>query len=164
MSDQIHPMKESEYDDILSLIKNILDENPEPLHRICALLEESFSHYQWVGFYFMDDDNKQLMIGPYSGESTDHVIIPYGSGICGQVAESGKTFLVQDVDKEDNYIACSLKTKSEIVLPVYHKGVLIGQLDIDSHFLDPFTEKDVQFLEEVCQLVSEECYAFRNSF
>mgnify|MGYP000105271685 FL=1 len=78
-------------------------------------LDEEVSYYNWTGFYFMNDEKQQLEIGPYVGAFTDHTVIPYGRGICGQVAMSGKTFEVPDVHAQDNYLACSLATKSEIV-------------------------------------------------
>ena len=93
-------------------------------------------------------------MGPYVGEPTDHTIIPFGKGICGQVAVSNENFVVPDVDAQDNYLACSLSVKAEIVVPIFVNGQNIGQIDIDSGTTDPFTEKDERFLEFVCQEVS----------
>ena len=90
----------------------------------------------------MNDEKQQLEIGPYVGAYTDHTVIPYGRGICGQVAGGGKTFEVPDVKAESNYLSCSLSTKSEIVVPMYLGDNLVGQIDIDSHELDPFTPED----------------------
>ena len=81
--------------------------------------------------------------------------IPYGRGICGQVAVSGATFEVPDVHAQDNYLACSLATKSEIVVPIYMEEKLIGQIDIDSHELDPFTAEDHALLEWVAEFIAE---------
>ena len=105
----------------------------------------------WTGFYFMNEEKQQLEIGPYVGAFTDHSIIPYGKGICGQVALSGKTFEVPDVNAQDNYLACSLATKSEIVVPIYANDKLIGLIDFDSHQLDPFTSEDNDLLERVAE-------------
>jgi GAF domain-containing protein len=91
-----------------------------------------------------------LQLGPYAGAATDHTRIPYGRGICGQVALSGAAFVVPDVWAEDNYLACSLETKAEIVLPIFKEGKLIAQLDIDSHYANPFTDDDRAFLENLC--------------
>lgn len=101
----------------------------------------------------MNDEKQQLEIGPYVGAYTDHTVIPYGRGICGQVAVSGKTFEVPDVHAQDNYLACSLATKSEIVVPIYKGENLVGQIDIDSHELDPFTQEDHDLLEAVANFV-----------
>ena len=116
-------------------------------------LDKNVDYYNWTGFYFMNDEKQQLEIGPYAGAHTDHTVIPYGKGICGQVAVSGQTFEVPDVDAQDNYLACSLETKSEIVVPIYKNEKLIGQIDIDSHELDPFTPEDHTLLETVANFV-----------
>ena len=113
------------------------------------------NYYNWTGFYWMNDAKNQLDLGAYRGEATDHTSIPYGRGICGQVAVSGKTFEVPDVHAQDNYLACSLATKSEIVVPVYADEKLVGQIDIDSHQLDPFTAEDHELLEWVAQFVAD---------
>ena len=118
-------------------------------------LDEEVSYYNWTGFYFMNDEKQQLEIGPYVGAYTDHTVIPYGRGICGQVAVSGKTFEVPDVHAQDNYLACSLATKSEIVVPIYKGENLVGQIDIDSHELDPFTQEDHNLLEAVANFVAQ---------
>ena len=118
-------------------------------------LDEEVSYYNWTGFYFMNDEKQQLEIGPYVGAYTDHTVIPYGKGICGQVAVSGKTFEVPDVHAQDNYLACSLATKSEIVVPIYKGENLVGQIDIDSHELDPFTQADHDLLEAVANFVAQ---------
>jgi L-methionine (R)-S-oxide reductase len=118
-------------------------------------LDEEVSYYNWTGFYFMNDEKQQLEIGPYVGAYTDHTVIPYGKGICGQVAISGKTFEVPDVHAQDNYLACSLATKSEIVVPIYKRENLVGQIDIDSHQLDPFTQEDHDLLEAVANFVAQ---------
>ena len=116
-------------------------------------LDKEVSYYNWTGFYFMNDEKQQLEIGPYVGAYTDHTVIPYGRGICGQVAVSGKTFEVPDVHAQDNYLACSIATKSEIVVPIYKGENLVGQIDIDSHELDPFTQEDHDLLEAVANFV-----------
>ncbi len=118
-------------------------------------LDKEVSYYNWTGFYFMNDEKQQLEIGPYVGAYTDHTVIPYGRGICGQVAVSGKTFEVPDVHAQDNYLACSLATKSEIVVPIYKRENLVGQIDIDSHELDPFTQEDHDLLEAVANFVAQ---------
>ncbi|WP_452219515.1 GAF domain-containing protein [Lacinutrix salivirga] len=125
------------------------------LLKICDVLEKNITHYNWVGFYFKNGNKNELKLGPYVGEPTDHTIIPFGKGICGQVAVSNKNFVVPDVTAQDNYIACSITVKAEIVIPIFVNGENIGQIDIDSNTPDPFTEKDERFLEFVCSQVSK---------
>ena len=124
------------------------------LKEVCELLKTSISYYDWVGFYFKNGEKEELKIGPYAGATTDHTIIPFGKGICGQVAVSNKNFVVADVSSQDNYIACSLSVKSEIVIPLFVNNINIGQIDIDSNTIDPFTQKDERFLEFVCESVA----------
>jgi GAF domain-containing protein len=121
----------------------------EKLLQICQLLNKNIEHYNWVGFYFANHETQTLHLGPYIGAETDHTVIPFGKGICGQVAVSNQNFTVPDVSAQDNYIACSFTVKSEIVIPLFVNGKNIGQIDIDSHELDPFTEEDEHFLEFV---------------
>ncbi|MFV0147410.1 GAF domain-containing protein [Empedobacter falsenii] len=127
----------------------------DKLQKICQLLSDEVDYYNWVGFYFKNGDKNELKLGPYVGAATDHTIIPYGKGICGQVAESNQTFVVPDVYAQDNYLACSIETKAEIVIPIFKNGVNIGQIDIDSHTIDPFKEEDIKLLDYVCNRVSE---------
>ena len=125
------------------------------LGEICELLQTNVDYYDWVGFYFKNGDKEELKLGPYAGEPTDHTIIPFGKGICGQVAVSNENFVVPDVAAQDNYIACSITVKAEIVVPLYVNGENVGQIDIDSNTPDPFTEEDERFLEFINQKVAE---------
>lgn len=95
------------------------------------------------------------MLGPYEGAETEHVEIPFGRGICGQVAVSNETFCVPDVNEQDNYLSCSIETKSEIVVPIIKKGENIGQIDIDSHTINPFNEENIKMLEWLCAELAE---------
>ena len=124
------------------------------LKDVCELLKYSVPYYDWVGFYFKNGEKEELKIGPYAGLATDHTIIPFGKGICGQVAVSSENLVVPDVNAEDNYIACSLNVKSEIVIPLFVNNINIGQIDIDSNTADPFTREDERFLEFVCESVA----------
>ena len=139
-------------------VKSIIDSKElsvdDRLLKICQLLENHVDYYNWVGFYFKNGDKDELKLGPYVGEPTDHTIIPFGKGICGQVAISNQNFVVPDVSAQDNYIACSITVKAEIVIPIFVDGENIGQIDIDSNTPDPFTEADERFLEYVCQEVA----------
>jgi GAF domain-containing protein len=124
------------------------------LLKICELLEANVDYYNWVGFYFKNGKKNELKLGPYVGEPTDHTIIPFGKGICGQVAVSNENFVVPDVAAQNNYIACSITVKAEIVVPIFINGENIGQIDIDSNTPDPFSEADERFLEFVCTEVT----------
>ena len=125
------------------------------MQAICDLLHREVPHYDWVGFYLTDPaEERMLVLGPYTGAPTDHVRIPFGRGICGQAADSLRTFVVQDVNGENNYLSCSPFVKSEIVLPVLAQGVLLGELDIDSHTVAPFTPEDELFLGKVCDFAA----------
>lgn len=139
---------------VTSITNNPDINTDEKLQQICALLKHNIPYYDWVGFYFKNGDKKELKLGPYAGAPTDHTIIPFGKGICGQVAESNKNFVVPDVMAQDNYIACSITVKAEIVIPLFVNGKNIGQIDIDSNTPNPFTEADELFLEFVNEEVA----------
>ena len=132
---------------ILEIVKDENKSVDTRLGKICELLRSNVNHYDWVGFYFKNGDKNELKLGPYAGAPTDHTIIPFGKGICGQVAVSNENFVVPDVAAQDNYIACSITVKAEIVVPLFINGENVGQIDIDSNTPDPFTEEDERFLE-----------------
>ena len=125
------------------------------LTEVCELLETTIPYYDWVGFYFKNGDKEELKLRSFAGEPTDHEIIPFGRGICGQVAVSNKNFVVPDVKAQNNYIACSIHVKAEIVIPLFVGGENVGQIDIDSHTADPFSHEDEIFLEWVNAKVAE---------
>lgn len=138
----------------ISLLIEGSNSKENKLQAICDYLEAEVTYYDWVGFYFKNGDKNELKLGPFTGEPTEHTIIPFGKGICGQVAVSNQNFVVQDVNSQDNYISCGWKVKSEIVIPIFVKGENIGQIDIDSHTANIFTKKDEELLEFVCSKVS----------
>ena len=148
-----------EFEQLLPKIQLLLQQEQysrtEKLQQLCELLRQEISYYNWVGFYFANHENRTLHLGTYAGAATDHTVIPFGKGICGQVAESNQNFVVPDVQAQDNYIACSFTVKSEIVVPLFVQGKNIGQIDIDSHVLDPFTAADERFLEWVNEEVAK---------
>jgi len=122
------------------------------LYEICQLLDDQVDVFNWTGFYLASEDEKNMLVlGPYVGEETDHTKIPYGKGICGQAAETLETFVVQDVSKADNYLACSVDVKSEIVVPIMKNGEFKGELDIDSHTKDAISPELRQLCEEICK-------------
>lgn len=147
------------FNSLLGRVREIVEEPSnmnEKLLAICRLLMDNVPHYDWVGFYLVDQSRKrELVLGPFVGEPTDHVRIPFGKGICGRAAERKATFMIQDVSKEANYLSCGPKVKSEIVVPIFKNGEIVGELDIDSHTLSPFTEEDSKFLKNVCKIASK---------
>ena len=135
------------------------DDRDLVLQTACDLLKTNVPHYDWVGFYLVNrDDARELVLGPFAGEPTEHVRIPFGRGICGQAAAREETFVVQDVSKEPDYLSCSAMVRSEIVVPIFsaRHGTrrIVGELDIDSHALAAFTDEDRRFLEAVCEVVA----------
>ena len=104
----------------------------------------------------MNDVNQTLELGAFSGSITEHTTIPYGKGICGQVALSGEMIEVPNVYGVNNYIACSLETNSELVVPIFKNEKLKGQLDIDSYSKNPFNAKDKVLLERICKSVADD--------
>ncbi|WP_456399170.1 carboxymuconolactone decarboxylase family protein [Mesoaciditoga sp.] len=150
-------LQETKKERILSKIESALNatkEKEKKLRRVCEILEANVEHYDWVGFYLVNK-KKELVLGPFIGESTEHVKIKFGEGICGQAAELERTFVVQDVSKESNYLSCSPKVKSEIVVPIFKNGKVVGELDIDSHRTEPFTKWDEELLSKICDLVGK---------
>lgn len=150
-------MKVLEKMEMNNKIIQILDKGisiEEKLQDICDILKQNVAHYHWVGFYFVLGDQKKLKLAQFAGKPTEHTIIPFGKGICGQVALSNQNFIVQDVTEQDNYISCGFEVKSEIVVPIFQNGKNIGQIDIDSHNVAPFTEEDEILLEFVAKKVA----------
>jgi len=147
-------MKTKEIQDkIIHIINSelIIDDK---LQEICDYLKSNIEYYDWVGFYFKNGNKNELKLAQFAGKPTEHTIIPFGKGICGQVAVSNENFVVQDVNEQDNYISCGFDVKSEIVVPIFKNGKNIGQIDIDSHHVSPFSMKDEDLLEFVCEKVA----------
>ena len=149
LSKTIRPKVEKILSEELSLDGKLLS--------ICELLHDNVEHFDWVGFYMVDPDvDNQLKLGPFVGEPTDHTTIPFGKGICGQVAVSHETFVSQDVNAEDNYISCSHFVQSEIVVPIMKNGEFIAQIDIDSNVKNSISDEKKELLEKICTLLSNE--------
>jgi len=124
---------------------------------ITVLLNKHMLKYNWVGFYMLEPgaNPPMLVLGCYQGAMTPHTRIPLNQGICGAAASSGKTVVVDDVRKDPRYLACSIETKSEIVVPIFVHGKVAGELDIDSHFLAAFGDEDRELVEYCAQLVGK---------
>jgi L-methionine (R)-S-oxide reductase len=123
---------------------------------IVEAMARELPHYSWTGFYMLDpNDPETLVLGPFVGDPTPHIRIPVTQGICGAAVAMGKTVIVDDVNSDPRYLSCSIKTKSEIVVPIYAHGKIIGEIDIDSHNPAAFTEEDRVFLEETASIVGK---------
>ena len=154
-----HPVAEERpaaHGDALNLLRAAVAEAAGPeaaAQRTVDLLHDRFPHYDWVGIYWVDGTD--LVLGPWTGpEATEHTRIPIGTGVCGAAAESGRTEIVSDVNADPRYLACFASTRSEIVVPIFDGGGVIGEIDIDGSDLDAFDETDARFLEEVAALLA----------
>jgi L-methionine (R)-S-oxide reductase len=150
------PDKQLMFNSLIDKVREIAvrpQETNEKLFSVCRLLKDNIPYYNWVGFYLLDQPH-ELALGPFVGEPTEHVRIPFGTGLCGQAAERKEIIIAQDVSQEANYLSCSPKVKSEIIVPIFKTGELVGVLDIDSYARAPFTEEDRAVLETIGEIIS----------
>jgi GAF domain-containing protein len=133
----------------------------EFMQSVVKLLHDRMLKYNWVGFYLLEPGAEPpvLVLGAFEGAMTPHTRIPLNQGICGAAASSGQTVVVDDVNKDPRYLACSLETKSEIVVPVFVHGEIVGELDIDSHFPAAFTPEHQALVQYCAQLVGQKMEA-----
>lgn len=133
----------------------------ELMQKMVKLLHERMLKYNWVGFYMLEPGTEPpvLVLGAFEGAMTPHTRISLNQGICGAAASSGQTVVVDDVRKDPRYLACSLETKSEIVVPVFVKGKVVGELDIDSHFPAAFTLEHQELVQYCAILVGRQLEA-----
>lgn len=157
-----HPVaieeRPAEHGDALNLLRTLIAEAPGPeaaAQRVVEELHNRFGHYDWVGIYWVDPLANELVLGPWIGpEATEHTRIPMGVGICGTAAASGQTEIVDDVSADPRYLACFATTRSEIVVPIFAAGQVVGEIDIDGSDASAYDETDARFLEEVAALVA----------
>jgi L-methionine (R)-S-oxide reductase len=125
------------------------------MQRMVKLLHDRMLKYNWVGFYMLEPgaEPPMLVLGAFEGAMTPHTRIPLHQGICGAAASSGQTVVVDDVSKDPRYLACSLETKSEIVVPIFARSKVVGELDIDSHFPAAFTGEHQLLVQHCAMLV-----------
>jgi GAF domain-containing protein len=120
---------------------------------VCEELYQRFEHYSWVGIYVVEGD--ELVLSAWAGEEeTEHTTIKVGEGICGMAAATGRTEIVPDVSEREEFIACFPSTRSEIVVPITGPEGVLGEIDIDSDWLDAFDDRDRELLEDVAARVS----------
>jgi len=133
----------------------------ELMQSMVKLLHERMLKYNWVGFYMLEPGAQppMLVLGAFEGAMTPHTRIPLNQGICGAAASSGQTVVIDDVSKDPRYLACSLETKSEIVVPVFVHGRVVGELDIDSHFPAAFTAEHQDLVQHCAMLVGKKLEA-----
>jgi len=125
------------------------------MERITKLLHEKMTRYNWTGFYLVDPaDSNYLVVGPYAGSFTPNPRIPISNGLCGAAATTGQVVVVQDVSKDPRYLGGSSMVKSEIVVPIYAKKKIIGELDIESYFAETFTTPEQEFIEACAALLA----------
>lgn len=151
-------VEKSNFKEIAEKAQKIIERKSGPeaiLNDVAQLLFDSVEYYDWVGFYILDQTKNELWLGPFVGASTQHTHIPVGKGVCGQVAATGQTMVVQDVTALENYLSCSLHVQSEIVVPILKKGQFVAEIDIDSHAYAPFDDEDVNLLTRIADLLSE---------
>jgi GAF domain-containing protein len=137
-------------------IRQALASAPDPesaMTVVVTALKTAFAHYTWVGIYLLE--GQDLVLGPYRGKPSPHTRIPLGRGICGAAATERATIVVDDVTSDPRYLACSLETRSEIVVPIMRNGVVMGEIDIDSDTPAAFTPDDQRMLEAVAAILSE---------
>lgn len=147
------------YSDIISEIQHFAETAKDLtlLQEFCVgIIAERLPSYNWVGFYMLDPSNENvLVLGPYRGAPTEHVRIPVTEGICGAAVAQGETVIVEDVSADPRYLACSLDTRSEIVVPIGANGKIVGEIDIDSHALNAFGADDRIFLESCAKVLGD---------
>src|SRR5271165_3506017 len=141
----------------LSEVARAVPTAQELMRSMAKLLHERMLKYNWVGFYMLEPGAQppMLVLGAFEGAVTPHTRIPLNQGICGAAASSGQTVVVDDVRKDPRYLACSLDTKSEIVVPVFAQGKVVGELDIDSHFSAAFTPEHQDLVQHCAMLVGK---------
>jgi GAF domain-containing protein len=156
-----HPVAETapgEHVDALNLVRDTVAAagGPDDGEQAAVdILYERFPQYDWVGIYWVDPTGTELVLGAWRGpEATEHTRIPMGSGICGAAATSGTTEIVDDVTADPRYLACFATTRSEIVVPIFRDGAVIGEIDIDGSDPAAYGEADARFLEEVAALLA----------
>lgn len=155
--EQNRDMAESVFAEVLAEVSRFAESagDLEALQKfIVEMIPARLPYYNWTGFYMVDPlDSEMLVLGPFHGAATEHVRIPVSEGICGAAVAQDATVIVDDVNADPRYLACSLETKSEIVVPIRVRGRVVGEIDIDSHELAAFTDADGDFLERCAEIV-----------
>jgi GAF domain-containing protein len=144
------------HDDVLEEIGKALAperDGTRAMTTTVRVLKDRMPDYSWVGIYLLDGN--ELVLGPFVGKPSAHTRIPLGRGICGAAAAEKATIIVDDVNDDPRYLACSVETRSEIVVPIMRGGDVLGEIDIDSDKRAAFGEADKRMLEAVAGLLAE---------
>jgi L-methionine (R)-S-oxide reductase len=148
-------MSAATYNDVLESLRAMIDESPSStsaMSEVVRVLKQQMPDYTWVGIYVLEGD--ELVLGPFVGKPSPHARIPLHKGICGAAASQKKTIIVDDVDADPRYLACSLETRSEIVVPILRGSAVLGEIDIDSDKKAAFGPRDRELLESVAALLA----------
>lgn len=143
-------------DQLLVAIRSAIAAAPNAnaaMQQTVRLLKDAIPHYAWVGIYVLDGE--ELVLGPFLGKPSPHTRIPLGNGICGAAATEKATIVVDDVHADPRYLACSIDTQSEIVVPIMQGPEVLGEIDIDSDQPAAFGARDRALLEQVAPLLAE---------
>ena len=149
-------MTDMDRGDLLTAIRSGIASAPNgesAMKQAVRLLKDAIPYYTWVGIYLLDGN--ELVLGPYLGKPSPHTRIPLGRGICGAAAAEKATIVVDDVNADPRYLACSIETTSEIVVPIMEGNEVLGEIDIDSDQPAAFTAADRKLLEQVAALLAE---------
>ena len=144
------------YSDILSAVGTAVEQAPsypDAMNQVVDILKTGLPYYTWVGIYMLEGD--ELVLGPFRGKPSPHSRIPLNQGICGAAASTKETIVVDDVDDDPRYLACSLDTRSEIVVPILAGETVLGEIDIDSDKKAAFGTNDRDLLEGVAGLLAK---------
>ena len=148
-------MSVTTYEDVLKDVRAAIEQAPShqvAMQETVNVLKQQMPDYSWVGIYLLDGDHLEL--GPFLGKPSPHTRIPLNAGICGAAATHKQTIIVDDVDADPRYLACSLETRSEIVVPIMKGPDLLGEIDIDSDKKAAFGSGDRELLEAIATLLA----------
>ena len=143
------------YDSVFDKVRAAIEAAADPeaaMERAVDTLKQSLPDYAWVGIYLLDGN--ELVLGPYRGKPSPHTRIPLGRGICGAAAAEKTTIIVDDVNADPRYLACSVDTRSEIVVPIMRGTDVVGEIDVDSDRAAAFGVRDRALLEQVAELLA----------
>ena len=149
-------MTDTDRDGLVTSIRSAIASAPNAdaaMRQAVRLLKDAIPYYSWVGIYLLDGN--ELVLGPFLGKPSPHTRIPLGRGICGAAASEKATIVVDDVNADPRYLACSIETRSEIVVPIMEDGSVLGEIDIDSDTPAAFGDADRALLEQVASLLAE---------
>jgi L-methionine (R)-S-oxide reductase len=149
-------MTDTDRNDLLTALRSAIASSPNAdaaMTQTVRLLKDAIPYYSWVGIYLLDGD--ELVLGPFVGKPSPHTRIPLGRGICGAAATEKATIIVDDVNADPRYLACSIETRSEIVVPILEGDEVLGEIDIDSDTPAAFGAADRRLLEQVAALLAE---------